>query len=304
VEDRLKQRLLGAVVVIALAVIFIPELLKDAEEPDKSVANTEMPSRPPQTIIEPDEDETVSLPLVTGSSAGSAPALDSQVDLRTNPADETILPSELRAAQPIQPADGDRAVVDNERVPSPLENSVTLETTRPDMSPNTAAVTESDSPNAPAQEFLFNRVDPNAAQLPPGVTRPEPIPEISQSPRAEPAPTESSAAPSVDLPQVDLIGRSGTENPPAMASADTTAMTQTGNWVVQAGSFSQQENANDLRDKLIGQGFDAFVESSDTAGQTLYRVRIGPQSSRGQGESTLARLRALGFDGQVVSLRN
>jgi DedD protein len=108
----------------------------------------------------------------------------------------------------------------------------------------------------------------------------------------------------VDLPQVDLIGRSGTENPPAMASADTTAMTQTGNWVVQAGSFSQQENANDLRDKLIGQGFDAFVESSDTAGQTLYRVRIGPQSSRGQGESTLARLRALGFDGQVVSLRN
>jgi DedD protein len=81
-------------------------------------------------------------------------------------------------------------------------------------------------------------------------------------------------------------------------------MSQTGNWIVQVGSFSQQENANDLRDRLIEQDFDAFVESSDTEGQTLYRVRIGPQSSRGQGETTLVRLRASGFEGQVVSLGN
>lgn len=74
--------------------------------------------------------------------------------------------------------------------------------------------------------------------------------------------------------------------------------------MVQAGSFSQEQNANELRDKLLIQGFDAFVEPSNMAGRTLYRVRIGPQASRTEGESTVARLRALGFEGQIISLSN
>ncbi len=182
-----------------------------------------------------------------------------------------------------------------------MESPVILDRAASGTPPSNATASESDSADAPAQESISNRVFPNAAQLPPGVTRPEPNSAITQP--AEPAPTES-ATPSDNLPQVDLIGRSGTDNPPSVTPTETIAMSQTGNWIVQVGSFSQQENANDLRDRLIEQDFDAFVESSDTEGQTLYRVRIGPQSSRGQGETTLVRLRASGFEGQVVSLGN
>lgn len=318
-DDRLKQRLLGAVVVVALAVIFVPELLKDPEESEETVANTEMPPRPPQTFIEPDEDETVSLPLVTGSSSGEPPtAPDTQASLMPGPTDETLTSVESESARPIEPADGERTVTNAERGSIALENPVKPETDTPGITPNAAAVGESDSPDAPAQASVSSGVSSgvelNAAPLPPGVTRPESnpatdqsltesSPAVTQPPNPDTAPTESITS-SVDLPQVDLIGQSGIDNPSSVTPTDTTAMSQTGDWVVQAGSFSQQENANDLRDELIGQGFNAFVESSDTDGQTLYRVRIGPQSSRSQGESTLARLRALGFEGQVVSLRN
>lgn len=48
-------------------------------------------------------------------------------------------------------------------------------------------------------------------------------------------------------------------------------------WVIQVGSFGQQENALVLRDKLRKQGFSAFVEpfQSATKGR-LFRLRVGP----------------------------
>lgn len=51
-------------------------------------------------------------------------------------------------------------------------------------------------------------------------------------------------------------------------------------WVVQLGSFSQQGNAMTLKEKLIKNGFKAFVEKSITHDMTSYRVRVGPEVNR------------------------
>lgn len=51
-------------------------------------------------------------------------------------------------------------------------------------------------------------------------------------------------------------------------------------WVLQVGSFSQSANALALRDKLRKSGFTAFVEKYRDAGNTSYRVRVGPELKR------------------------
>src|SRR6188474_121434 len=67
-DSPLKQRLIGAAVLVALAVIFLPMLLKgpDVKEPDAAQVPLNMPATPGQ------EFETRELPLT--EPEGSAPA--------------------------------------------------------------------------------------------------------------------------------------------------------------------------------------------------------------------------------------
>lgn len=55
-------------------------------------------------------------------------------------------------------------------------------------------------------------------------------------------------------------------------------------WVVQAGSFSERENAYAVRDKLRRQGYPTFVSEID-ADNALYRVRVGPMIDRARADS-------------------
>ncbi len=48
-------------------------------------------------------------------------------------------------------------------------------------------------------------------------------------------------------------------------------------WALQAGSFSQQENAQSLRDKLRASGYPSYVDVLKRPDKTVYRVRVGPE---------------------------
>ncbi len=49
-------------------------------------------------------------------------------------------------------------------------------------------------------------------------------------------------------------------------------------WIIQVGSFSQEQNAIEFRDKLRKNKFTAYVDSVTTANHgTLYRLRVGPE---------------------------
>ena len=51
-------------------------------------------------------------------------------------------------------------------------------------------------------------------------------------------------------------------------------------WVVQVGSFSNRKNALALKEKLVKNGFRAFVERIIQHDKTSYRVRVGPEVRR------------------------
>ncbi len=56
-------------------------------------------------------------------------------------------------------------------------------------------------------------------------------------------------------------------------------------WIVQIGSFSNQTNSLKLRNKIRDKGFVAFIdEITNSKNQILYRLRIGPYATRDEAE--------------------
>ncbi len=98
----------------------------------------------------------------------------------------------------------------------------------------------------------------------------------------------------------DASRETGTAATPTPAA---TATAKAGGWAVQLAAMSNQADANALRDKLRANGFDGFVDSVQSAGKRLWRVRAGPQNQRSDAQRVHDQIKAkLGIDGNVVSV--
>ena len=60
--------------------------------------------------------------------------------------------------------------------------------------------------------------------------------------------------------------------------------TLAGTWVIQVGSFSQQLNAQGLRDRVRKTGNTAFLREVNTGGKHTWRVLVGPLRNRREAE--------------------
>lgn len=74
----------------------------------------------------------------------------------------------------------------------------------------------------------------------------------------------------------------------------------TGPAFVQVGAFAQLANAQRLRDQAIGLGPVRVVETSQTDGNPLYRVVLGPVSSRMEADVKAQEMSTNGFTGAQV----
>ena len=76
-----------------------------------------------------------------------------------------------------------------------------------------------------------------------------------------------------------------------------------GGWAVQLGAYSHKADAMSLRGKLRTDGFDGYVDSVQSGGRTLWRVRVGPRTQRADAEKLRDEVKAkLKMAGVVVSL--
>ena len=81
------------------------------------------------------------------------------------------------------------------------------------------------------------------------------------------------------------------QHTPKPTVADTVPKTtQAEAWVVQVGSFSSNDNAKALRDKLRKLGYTSFVEAVKGQDGMVYRVRVGPELTRKSAEQLSQRL--------------
>ena len=319
-DTKLKQRLIGGAVLIALAVIFLP-MLVHGPAPDSGVGDvsTRVPDAPAGKF------ETRELPL--GPAAGQA-ALPAPAASAPAPAEPSTAPAEApgKAATVHAPADPDVAAGqwavsfgayasarDADAVLSRLRQAG-LEGFREEAELNGRQawrVRVGPYPDRALAEAgrlqavrIRNDVNAQVIALDAGAdaapaaasatARPAPAPAVV--PAATPAvakatpeptapveakPTPRPAAASVELPKV------------APATSDV-------GFAVQLGAFASQAEAHALRDRLRAAGFSAIVQPVPTAKGTLNRVRVGPVATRAEAEQLKSRLAAGFGNGNVV----
>ncbi len=75
-------------------------------------------------------------------------------------------------------------------------------------------------------------------------------------------------------------------------------------WVVQVGSFSNEDNANELIKKLNEQSFNAFVVEREKNDSDSFRVRVGPFDEKNQAMNVLSIIEEkFGFVGFLIKIR-
>jgi cell division septation protein DedD len=226
-DSALKQRLIGAAVLVALAMIFLPMLLKgpDPSRQDAAQVPLDAPAAPDQPF------ETREVPL-------------------------TLPAPELRDGAALAPDSAGAVVTVDPAAAAP----------RVDFDPAT--------PEDDGQPLAA--IDPATGE--PLAPEPEPAPAAASAPAASPAPGDTVTTPAAPLP----------------------AATAGGRYAVNAGSFSNLDNARSLAGRLRAQGLPVTSESVDVGGKPAMRLRVGPYAERTLAEA--ARLRVEGITGGEASV--
>jgi cell division septation protein DedD len=318
-DPGLKQRLVGAAVLVALAVIFLPMLVQ-GPAPDSGVSDVPltMPDAPQG------EYETRDLPLVTPGNApdGGAVGMDSgqpaasasqALPLEGSDAASAAEPLEATPAGAPLPADSG-ATGGNEMFPAATAGG--------DYAVSFGSFTTTAAADAVVGSLRASQlpgyreaaqVDGKAVQrvrIGPYATRAE-----AEAARLRAAhvrddvgarvvvldaeATGSKPAPAAAKPAVPAAKPVAVAPPPQPAAPAAPATAGIG-FAVQLAAFSKPADATALRDRARAAGFSAFTESVATDKGTLTRVRIGPVASRAEADQLQAQVQAkLGVAGIV-----
>lgn len=308
-DTALKQRLIGAVVLVALAVIFLPMLIK-GPAPESGVANVplDVPATPAGDY------QTRELPLVTPGQApqGGVVGLEGQPSAAADsaapgeaadPASNSMLPPTV--------AGGDYAVnfgayataADADAVIARLEQSGFPGYREPTTINGNTAYRVRIGPYA-------DRASAETVRLQAGQVRSDVRTKVvaldaaaaapASGAAASEAPSASPAAP--PKPEPEPARPVAAEPAPKPAAAAPPRAAATVGFAVQVGAFSKAADANALRDTLRAAGFSAFVEQVQTDKGTLSRVRVGPVSTRADADQLKAQVAAkTGMSGMVLS---
>jgi len=250
VERPVKERLVGAAVLMAAAIILIPEMLSGPER------------------------------VRSGSEPSSQDAERGEGSIKTYTIDLSQAPGASAAAATMN--GGDNRAPPSEEV-APLSATPPAAALLPEPTPSRSEPTPSESHQAsPESVTVTEAVVP--AQSAPDPSDSSPIVAETPLPPAPATPARTEAPPSKPPSKVDTPPA----RPVASAPAVPTSPTRTARgWAVQLGSYSSEATAERLVKEWRGKGQDAFVMPVKSGGKTLFRVRIGPTKDRAASEAAL-----------------
>lgn len=323
-DQALKQRLIGAAVLVALAVIFVPMLL-EAPEPEATPAGQlplDIPPRPDLPMQT--RDVPLSLPA-PGNAPGSAPATGSAPAVSADDPNRVVTVEADAAPRVDALADSGPAPAATVPTPAPVTAppaaATPAATTPPPAKPVAATPTPASTPATPAPgasangRFVVNLGSfANAANAKAlnGRLGAQGIPVISESisvdgkpvQRLRAGPYRTRAEAEAAALQIGKLERGAKftvgelDAPAPVAAAPRVA----GGFAVQVGALKSEAEANTLRERLRGAGFAAYVERAQTDAGVLWRVRAGPELQRPRAEALRDQIKQrLQLDGLVVS---
>ncbi|UNK43383.1 SPOR domain-containing protein [Luteimonas sp. S4-F44] len=321
----LKQRLIGAAVLIALAVIFLPMLVKG---PAPASGLPDMPLELPDA---PDgQYKTVDLPLVAPSPAPAggvlaegAPRTSATPATGAAPNSGDALPTVETGAQtealPPTTAGGGYAVHYGAFASEADAEAILRQLRQSSLTGYREAFTLN---GRPAQRVRLgpyaSRAEAEIVRLRAAQVRDDVNPRVvaldaaaaapakTQAPASTPPPVRPKPAtpPPAEPTRTAQTPPPAAKPAPAPTPTPTPTPTRTADvgFVVQLGAFSQAAEAERLRDRLRSAGITAFTDSVTTDKGRLTRVKAGPVASRGEADQLKAQVRAkVGIDGLVRS---
>lgn len=327
-DKALKQRLVGASVLIILAVIVLPMLLSGRSDRLKhETSSIELPPKPDELSIE-SRRFPVGIPNRPAPATGQEAVEETKPDITeplqpegaelassgTESPDSVLQPEsgsdeeqvnttdldELPAAGPGTAEPQEAAAVE---VAPPAVSSITLASQKPDsfeISADTHA--SADAPRYLVQVASFSS-EKNANVLAEQL-RAENLPVLMDVvDRPAGRMYRVRVGPYGNRPEADaLVSRLGVKmtdlNPrvldlrPDESSPVSAPSDPLVRWVVQVGSFNSSESAADLVARLRLAGFNAYSEKVSSTSGSVYKVRIGPELDREQAAETARKVKA------------
>jgi cell division protein FtsN len=150
------------------------------------------------------------------------------------------------------------------------------------------------------------------AEVKPGESLPDPNRgwKVEEAPAPPPPPGPAAEPePEADPPQVAAAQeRVGTFEVPGAASGELSpapapAVGERSSYLLQAGAFRAQEDADAMKAKLALIGFEARIISAEVNGQLFFRVRVGPYAQIEDMNRARYRLAENGIEASVVRQR-
>jgi DedD protein len=258
---RTRRRLVGAAVLVLLAVVLLPALLDVAPRPVGGDIRIEMPRR--DAVVPP-----VPAPDPAASTAAASAASVQGAAVAIAPVNEP--------AQAVQGVPSDR-----EEVTRSGAAGVDRVQADPQRADRQRAERERQAKEAIAKEkAVQERVAQEKA--------------AKEKAAKEKAAKEKAARERADREKAE---REKADRDKAKAREAATASRH---WV-QVGAYSEAATVRSVRQKIDKLGLNSVEQPVDTSAGPRMRVRLGPFASRDEAERVLARLKAGGLNGSVIS---
>ncbi len=314
----LKQRLVGAAILIALAVIFVPMLFDGGDERDiRRDSALDLPPPPA------DRREVRRLPLDPGRVTEPEPVAEPEPVIEPEAPAEPDEIALLAPAQEDRPAPMDDAPAPAEAQPEPPAESITA--TEQPAPPEPAPEPEAEPEPVPAEEaeeaedvsagdWVVQVASFSSAEtaerigeqlerlghsvgmdtLVRGETR---LHRLRTGPYADRAGAERARSQiAATVSGVEPVVR---QQPGLTAPAS--APVESG-YSVQVGSFAERANADRQLAQLTERGYEAFIHPDETGSRAIWRVRVGLFGARSQAVALQRELvEVAGLEGLVVS---
>ncbi|SFR78828.1 DedD protein [Mitsuaria sp. PDC51] len=280
---RARRRLIGAAVLVGVAVIVFPLLFETQPRPipvdlpidiprKDGAAPLNIPAPTAQTARPPAADGDAGRGIITESAEQAAAD-------RAVPPPQTATP-EQQVAQAMPPTrmatqPDERATMAEPARPARVEP-------KPESRPDTRAESkpESSKPESSKPE-----------------RKPEPKPEAKpeRKPEAKPESKPDTRSADAARAQALLEGRSASDRKPDAAAGG-------GRFIVQVGAYADGKAAQDVRAKVERLGLKTYTQAVETADGKRIRVRVGPFNSRDEADKVAAKVRGGGLSSAVLTL--
>lgn len=322
----LKQRLVGASILIALAVIFLP-MLFDGDE-DDAVERRELSLDAPEResgerrvrrlALDPDQarqppGESRAEPLDDSASDSERP----RADARTRPEPQQ---EREREVAPVEPEPVPEIAPETE--PEPEGEGETGESTTLDEADSGDDGADSSSTEAPEStpeapeastdgrwmvqvavfgnretaDSIRQRLDDLGHRARMDVL----VRDQTELYRLRTGPYDDEAV--AEQARGQIVATVAGVEPVVRERSDESGSDDREGLSVQVGSFASRNNAERLVGQLTGAGYDAFMHAEESGGRTIWRVRVGSFNERADAERLLETLsEEQGLKGIVVS---